>query len=52
MDANATFLDAIAYSFLANILVPPLKSPLKDQGMSLPNLSTYCDRVKQQYYKS
>jgi len=30
-------IDAIVYSFLANILMPPLKSPLKDHGMSLPN---------------
>ena len=30
MGATATSLDAIAYAFLANILVPPLESPLKD----------------------
>ncbi len=35
---TATSFDASAYSFLANILVPPLKSPLQDHGMSLPNL--------------
>jgi hypothetical protein len=34
------------YSFLANILVPPLKSPLKDHGMFLPNLWAYCERMK------
>jgi glutathione S-transferase len=46
MGSAATSVDAIAYSFLANILVPPLKSPLKDHGMSLPNLRAYCERMK------
>jgi glutathione S-transferase len=32
--ATATSVDAIAYAFLANILVPPLKSPLKDHGIA------------------
>jgi glutathione S-transferase len=47
-----TSVDATAYSFLANILVPPLNSPLKDHGMSLGNLSPYCERMKRQYYDS
>jgi len=50
--ATATSVDAIAYAFLANILVPPLKSPLKDHGMSLPNLSAYCERMKNKYYET
>jgi len=50
MGSAATSVDAIAYSFLANILVPPLKSPLKDHGMSLPNLRAYCERMKKKYY--
>lgn len=52
MGATATSVDAIAYSFLANILVPPLKSPLKEHGMSLPNLSAYCERMKNKYYET
>jgi glutathione S-transferase len=52
MGATATSVDAIAYSFLANIIVPPLKSPLKDHGMSLPNLSAYCERMKNKYYET
>ena len=51
MGAAATSVDAIAYSFLANILLPPLKSPLRDHGMSLPNFAPYCERMKERYYK-
>ena len=52
MGATPTSMDAIAYSFLANILVSPLKSPLKDHGMSLPNLWAYCERMKNKYYET
>jgi len=41
-----------AVPFLANILVPPLKSPLKDHGMSLPNLWAYCERMKNKHYET
>jgi hypothetical protein len=46
----ATSVDAIA--FLANCLVPPLQSPLKDHGLSLPNLWAYCERMKKKYYET
>jgi glutathione S-transferase len=52
MGATPTSLDTIAYAFLANILVPPLESPLKDHGLSLPNLPAYCERMNTRYYKS
>ena len=52
MGATATSVDASAYSFLANILVPPLKSPLQDHGKSLPNLWAYCERMKTKYYET
>jgi glutathione S-transferase len=52
MGSAATSVDAIAYSLLANILVPPLKSPLKDHGISLPNLWAYCERMKKKYYET
>jgi glutathione S-transferase len=49
MGAAPTSLDAIAYSFLANILYFTELS--EDHAMSLPNLSAYCERMKEQYYK-
>ena len=52
MGATATSVDASAYSFLANILVPQLRSPLQDHGMSLPNLRAYCERMKTKYYQT
>jgi glutathione S-transferase len=52
MGATATSVDASAYSFLANILLPPLKSPLQDHGMSLSNLWAYCERMKTKYYQT
>jgi hypothetical protein len=52
MGASATSVDAITYSFLANIVVPSLKSPLKDHGMLLSNLWAYCERMKNEYYET
>jgi glutathione S-transferase len=52
MGATATSVDASAYAFLANILLPPLKSPLQDQGVCLPNLWAYCERMKTKYYET
>jgi glutathione S-transferase len=46
----ASSLDAIAYAFLANILVPPFDSPLKSHAMSLGNLWPYCERMREQLY--
>jgi glutathione S-transferase len=46
----ASSLDATAYAFLANILVPPFDSPLKAHAMSLGNLSPYCERMREQLY--
>jgi glutathione S-transferase len=51
MGSTATSIDASAYSFLANILVP-LKSPLQDYGMGFPNLWAYCERMKTKYYET
>jgi hypothetical protein len=52
MAASATSVDAITYLFLANIVVPSLKSPLKDHGMLLSNLWAYCERMKNEYYET
>lgn len=43
-------LDAVAYSFMANCIVPPLESPLKLAVMSHANLVSYCDRMKAAYF--
>lgn len=29
-----------------------LESPVKDHGMSLPNLPAYCERMQNRYYKA
>ena len=50
MGDTASSLDATAYAFLANILVPPFDSPLKTHAISLGNLSPYCERMREQYY--
>lgn len=43
-------LDATAYAFIANLLEPPVESPLKKHAGTLPNLKAYCERMKETYY--
>ena len=43
--ANPTRGDATAYAFLANVIVAPIDSPLKQAGLGHPNLVAYCDRM-------
>lgn len=50
MGEVASSLDATAYAFLANILVPPFDSPLKTHAMSLGNFWPYCERMRDQYF--
>jgi glutathione S-transferase len=50
MGAQPSTLDAIAYSFLANILWVSLPSPLLDCAKQFPNLEVYCQRMRSQYY--
>ena len=45
MGDGVTSLDATAYAFLANILVPPLDTPIKTHAKSLGNLWPYCERM-------
>ncbi len=45
-----TSIDAIAHAFVANTLIPPLDSPLKQHLLSLPNLNAYCERMTRQFY--
>lgn len=44
-------LDAVAYSFLANLLWAPLDSPPKQRAASHPQLEAYCRRMKERYYR-
>lgn len=44
---DPTSLDAVMYAFLANILLVPVESPLKEHAKSLSNLSEYCVRMKE-----
>jgi glutathione S-transferase len=44
-------IDAIAYGFLANLLVPPLPSPVSDAARKQPNLVRFAERMKQDYWQ-
>jgi glutathione S-transferase len=48
--AEPTSLDAAAYGLLANILMTPFDSPLKDKAQQLNNIVAYCDRMRDRYY--
>ncbi len=43
-------VDAVAYSFIANVLWAPLDSPLRQRTASHPQLDAYCRRMKERYY--
>jgi glutathione S-transferase len=43
-------LDATAYAFLANLVVPPVESPLKQHALQYPQLLAYCERMRGRYY--
>lgn len=43
-------LDAIAYSFIAGLLMVPLDTPLKRFALEYPELKTYCLRMQTRYY--
>jgi glutathione S-transferase len=45
-----TTLDATAYAFIANVLVAPFETPLKEHAATLSNLAPYCARMKAKYY--
>lgn len=40
-------IDCTAYGFLANILVPPIETPLKEYAKSLPEVVAYVERMKE-----
>ena len=47
---NPTSIDATAYGFLVQQLFIPWDSPIKQYAQTLPNLGTYCERMKQRYW--
>ena len=50
MGESPTSLDATAYAFLANIILVPLDSVLKQHAMKYPKLEAYCQRMRARYY--
>lgn len=45
-----TTVDATAFAFLANILIPPIKNPLQELVQAKANLIAYCERMKTSVY--
>ena len=45
-----TLLDLWAHAFVAEIVVPPIPSPLRDATLALPNLSAHVERVQSRLY--
>jgi glutathione S-transferase len=50
MGDSPTSLDATAYAFLANIILVPLDSMLKQHALQYPQLERYCQRMRARYY--
>lgn len=46
---EVTSYDATVYAFVANIIGVPIESPLKEHAKTLPNLVSYCDRMKEKF---
>lgn len=44
-------VDAVAYGFLANCLWTPVRSPTSDAVREYRNLVSYCERMKETYWK-
>ena len=42
--------DATVYAFVANIIEPPLDSPIREHGRALQNLVDYCARMREAYF--
>ena len=50
MGVNPTEIDAVAYGLLANILVPPIASPVKYYLLKRKNVVDYVARVRTRLY--
>ena len=47
---NPTLLDLWAHAFVAEIIVPPIPSPLRDATVALPNLCAHVERLQSRLY--
>jgi glutathione S-transferase len=43
-------IDAVAYGILANVLMVPVESPVKQEGLARENLVRYLDRIRTRYF--
>lgn len=50
MGETPTTIDAAAYGLLANMLMVPVASPVKDEGLARPNLVAYLERIRDNYF--
>jgi glutathione S-transferase len=50
MGAAATEVDAVAYGILANIMLVPVTSPVKDAALGRANLAAYVARMRERYF--
>jgi len=48
---HPTLTEASAYGLLANIFYPPTKGPLFTLFQKYPNLTSYCERLKNDYWR-
>ncbi len=52
MGDRVSSLDAVAYGFLSQFVLAPLRSPMTDIAMGYPNLVSFCHRIQRAYYLS
>ncbi|NEO71800.1 glutathione S-transferase family protein [Moorena sp. SIO3H5] len=50
MGDKPTTLDATAYGYIANIILPPLKSLIIDRVSQYKTIYQYCERMKQEFF--
>ena len=50
MGDKPTTLDATAYGYIANIILPPFKSLIIDRVSQFKNICQYCERMKQEFF--
>ena len=50
MGDNPTEIDAVAYGLFANIMVPPIASPIKDYLLKRKNVADYVARFRTRFY--
>ena len=50
MGETPTTVDTTVDAYVANILFAPIESPLKEYGLTRPNLVAYCNRMRARFY--